>query len=89
MKLKKAAATLSSANYFGQSNETHRTGIWDTGGEGDYKPGLLKTTSGTTKSESVTTVTTSRTLSTLYATEKTAQDTSKTVVDHTTKLCDQ
>jgi hypothetical protein len=62
MKLKKAAATLSSADYVGKNEETHRNGIWDTGGEGDYKPGILKTSSGTTtKTKSETTVTTSRT----------------------------
>ena len=101
MKLKKAAANLSSANYFSQSNETHRTGIWDTGGEADYKPGLLKTTSGTTKSESGTTVTSSRTLKTIsettvttsgtlaatYASEKTTENTSKAVIDHIIWLC--
>jgi len=101
MKLKKAAATLSSANYFGQNNETHRTGIWDTGGEGDYKPGLFKPPSGTNKSESGTTVTTSRTSKTkseptvttsgtlvaTYASQKTTEDTSKAVIDHIIWLC--
>ena len=95
MKLKKSAATLSSANYIGQNEETHRTSIWDTGDEGNYKPGLLKTTSGTTKSESGTTVTTSRmsktksettvttpgTMPATYASKRTTEDTSKAVID--------